>query len=100
MVDGFEVAGDFGLSCLFGLRLNSIDEFLGLHFLGQLGVEPVDGGHVGTEIEAQRGVVAEEARCVEGVFGVDEQGMLRGGAAVVARWRTMAAGNRRLRSPL
>ncbi len=82
VVDDFEVAGGDGLLDLFDFLFCAVDLFEDFDFGGDFFGGPVDAGYVGAEVEAEVGGVAEPGGGGEGVFGVDEERVLRGGAGV------------------
>ena len=76
VINRFEVAGNFFLSRFSDFLFLSIDNFFYLHRFLYGAIQPVDAGHIGTKIQAQRRIITQKLCDIARVFIVDLERML------------------------
>jgi hypothetical protein len=72
VVNRFEITGNFFFARFIDFFLFAIDELLHFHCFLDRPIEPIDAGHIGTKIESQRWIDAQETRHRRRMFIVDQ----------------------------
>ncbi len=82
MINRFEIAGEKFLLRFLDFLLLALDQLLHLHFFLHRAVEPIDPGHIGTEVETQLWVVTQKERDLRGVRVIEQERRLIGRAGI------------------